>query len=611
VKKIFVTTSWDDGHKLDKKLADLLLRYNIKGTFYISPKNSEFKEADLLTGNEIIELSKNFEIGGHTLTHPVLSRLEDDVSKSEIIEGKKYLENLTGKEVTSFCYPRGDFSNTHIKILKEAGFRLARTVKRFSFNAGSNLYQIPTTIHAYKHKSDVYSILKLVGFKKFIKAYQNWDYFAIELFESIKKTGGVFHLWGHSWEIESNNDWERLENVLKHISNVENVEYIDNSQLSDLCKVKVAIITPYFPPEGGGLERYALEVSKRLSKNNNLDVFVITSTKCKNNNIEEDVIDGIKIYKLNSDFKISNTPFSFKWFWKIYRIFKLEKPDLINIHMPVPGIGDVAALVAGIKPVVVTYHSGSMRKISSKLNCMVLLYEKILLHLVLKRANKIICSSEYVSKNFLNRYDYKNTVITPGVNFEMFSPSNDLKTDLPTILFVAGLNKSEQHKGLKNLLISIVNIKNSFPNIKLVVVGDGDMREDYEFFVKKNGISGNVDFVGRKLEAELANEYKKAHIFVQPSSNESFSMVVLEAMASGLPVIAINVGGTKNMIDDNQNGYILSNNSPELISEKIISLLNDKNLASKFGENGRQKIIKNFDWQTKSEETSNVIKKLV
>jgi glycosyltransferase involved in cell wall biosynthesis len=88
-------------------------------------------------------------------------------------------------------------------------------------------------------------------------------------------------------------------------------------------------------------------------------------------------------------------------------------------------------------------------------------------------------------------------------------------------------------------------------------------------------------------------------------------MVVLEAMASGLPVIAINVGGTKNMIDDNQNGYILSNNSPELISEKIISLLNDKNLASKFGENGRQKIIKNFDWQTKSEETSNVIKKLV
>ena len=93
-KQIIVTTSWDDGHKLDLKLAKLLKKYGIRGTFYISPKNREFREEDLLSDEEIIKLDRDFEIGAHTMTHPRLTKISEREAFNEIIDSKKYLENL-------------------------------------------------------------------------------------------------------------------------------------------------------------------------------------------------------------------------------------------------------------------------------------------------------------------------------------------------------------------------------------------------------------------------------------------------------------------------------------------------------------------------------------
>src|SRR5207237_6708341 len=72
-KMIYVTTSWDDGHKLDVRLAALLKKYGIKGTFYICPQDQEFKDEDLLSPQDILSISQDFEIGGHTITHPHLT----------------------------------------------------------------------------------------------------------------------------------------------------------------------------------------------------------------------------------------------------------------------------------------------------------------------------------------------------------------------------------------------------------------------------------------------------------------------------------------------------------------------------------------------------------
>ena len=102
MKKIRVTTSWDDGLLLDRKIADLLLKFGLKGTFYVSPNNREFPKNKLLTRTDIVSLSKNFEIGAHTLTHPALTEINADEAKKEIIKSKRYLEKITKKNIKSF-----------------------------------------------------------------------------------------------------------------------------------------------------------------------------------------------------------------------------------------------------------------------------------------------------------------------------------------------------------------------------------------------------------------------------------------------------------------------------------------------------------------------------
>jgi peptidoglycan/xylan/chitin deacetylase (PgdA/CDA1 family) len=231
-KQIIVTTSWDDGHKLDLKLAKLLKKYGMRGTFYISLKNREFKEEDLLSDEEIIELNRDFEIGAHTMTHPILTTINEKQAFNEIIESKKYLENLIKKKVNCFCYPGGKYNNKIKELVKEAGFIGGRTIKRYCFKCPSDPLIYGTTIQTYNNISD---ILKILRFSKFnpLKFYENlnWEHRAKRMFDYVLKYGGMYHLWGHSWEIEKNHYWHKLEDLLAYISNRQNLKYLTNSEV--------------------------------------------------------------------------------------------------------------------------------------------------------------------------------------------------------------------------------------------------------------------------------------------------------------------------------------------------------------------------------------------
>lgn len=229
--KAFVTTSWDDGHKLDLKVAELLKKYQMQGTFYIAPHNHELKEEDRLDTNEIKTLGKTFEIGAHTMTHRSLTELDDAEAQREIVESKVFLESILSKEVRSFCYPRGSYHKEHVAMVEGAGFTYARTVKRFATHADpASVFEARTSVHTYDHWSDVWGVLVLARFnlRIFFTLYRKWDRIATALFDQTLEQGGVFHLWGHSWELRDHDDWERFERVLQHISARDGVHYVSN-----------------------------------------------------------------------------------------------------------------------------------------------------------------------------------------------------------------------------------------------------------------------------------------------------------------------------------------------------------------------------------------------
>ena len=235
-KNITVTTSWDDGHKLDLKLAKLLKKYGIKGTFYVSPNNREFKKEDLLTDAEIIQLSKDFEIGAHTMTHPNLTKISKEEAYKEILDSKIYLERLLGKEVKSFCYPGGYYDKRIEKLVSKSGFNFSRTTNQMVTKIQNNRISIDTTIQVFP--LSLWGVLGEIKFCLFNnislipKVLTNkWDEIAKNTFDYVSNNGGVFHLWGHSWMIEKYNDWNRLDDVLKYISN-RDVRYVLNSEVS-------------------------------------------------------------------------------------------------------------------------------------------------------------------------------------------------------------------------------------------------------------------------------------------------------------------------------------------------------------------------------------------
>lgn len=233
MKSIVLTTSWDDGHRSDLRLAQLLREYGLKATFYISPENQEFARCDLLTPQEIRDIGYDFEIGSHTLTHPNLPTISEKEAEREVVGSKNVLEQITGGAVNSFCYPRGAYTELHVELVKAAGYRYARTVRRYTFNV-NNPYEAGTSLHIYNHRSgfNLWRTARFVEFRP-IKAWRclEWGMLGRAMFDHVLEEGGIFHIWGHSWEIDKNNDWERLEDFFRYISAHPSVKYAANGEL--------------------------------------------------------------------------------------------------------------------------------------------------------------------------------------------------------------------------------------------------------------------------------------------------------------------------------------------------------------------------------------------
>jgi len=230
---VVVTTSWDDGHVLDLRLADMLVQHGIKGTFYVAPRDRELCEQDRLTDEQVRVLDEQFEIGAHTMSHRHLTALKPEDAWREVVESKAHLERVVGHSVTSFCYPAGKHKKRHAQMARDAGFALARTVRRFVCRAPKDPFEMHTSVHTYDHWLDIWGVLVLARFnlKRFFPLYRHWDRQAIALFDRVHEQGGVFHLWGHSWEVDEHDDWQRLERVLAHIGGHRDVVYAENKDV--------------------------------------------------------------------------------------------------------------------------------------------------------------------------------------------------------------------------------------------------------------------------------------------------------------------------------------------------------------------------------------------
>lgn len=239
-----MTTSWDDGHPLDLRIAELLSRYGLNGTFYV-PRDVSWAR---MKENEIRELSSRFELGGHTLDHVLLDRIADDEAEEQLSGSRRWLEDVTGKPCQVFCFPGGEYRLPQLSLVREAGYRAARTTELLSMDLPqrvSGLVVVPTTVQAFPHSPLAYgrnaikrwSVQRLLGTRALLCG-RDWLKLAQNLLNETLSHGGVFHLWGHSWEIEREGQWERLEALLA-VMEAQRQRFISvtNLELCAICSI--------------------------------------------------------------------------------------------------------------------------------------------------------------------------------------------------------------------------------------------------------------------------------------------------------------------------------------------------------------------------------------
>ena len=207
--KIKLSASFDDGSMYDLRMADLMYRHSIPTTFYIPVNYIKYltaKGIPAIPRELLMTIAENFEIGSHGVNHELLTRVDEDTQDFEIAESKRELERIFNRRITKFCYPRGYYTTDIREKVREL-YNEARTVRVGEITPADDPLERHTTVH--------------VGLDR--KEYgTDWlTYAKNKVDEAIDRAmkGEVtdYHFWGHSSEVEKNEAWDGLIDLLEYI----------------------------------------------------------------------------------------------------------------------------------------------------------------------------------------------------------------------------------------------------------------------------------------------------------------------------------------------------------------------------------------------------------
>lgn len=359
-----------------------------------------------------------------------------------------------------------------------------------------------------------------------------------------------------------------------------------------MAKMRIMQTPARFYPFYGGVEKYVLELSKKLVRLGN----EVTVACADEPHAESEDVQGIKVIRLPYITKVANTNITLRLFRTLIR----ENFDVVHTHIPTPWSADISALASMLKrkPLCVTYHNDLTGK---GVNSVIAhLYNSTLLHLVLWRATTIVVTqpkyTEYSSH--LKLHKGKIVIIPPGVTEPIHSGGLERKTDC--VFFMSVLDKHHDYKGLEVLLRAMTKVRTKRPNAKLLIGGGGESICKYELLAERLGIIDSVEFLGTLSDQELADTYRASSIFVLPSLNklEGFGIVALEALSFGTPVITTHVAGSSEFISRNRAGLIVPPADINALSNAILNLLEDRGEARLMGERGAVAVSQEFSWDS-------------
>lgn len=277
----------------------------------------------------------------------------------------------------------------------------------------------------------------------------------------------------------------------------------------------------------------------------------------------------------------------FRFIFKLRRLIKLAVPDLVHLHSSKAGLlGRFSSLRTGI-PVVFTAHGWSFAEGIPKKNRVI--YSFLERH-TSKLLNRIITVSQHdkdLALSFRICAASKIDVIHNGTPESTLPVLNEPNNSLLKIIMVARFSKQKDHK---TLLLALSKLKHL--DWQLDLVGKGGLFDYFVDLAKELGLSERVNFLGERNDIDSL--LMKSDIFCLISNWEGFPISIVEAMRLGLPIIASDVGGVNESVEDNVNGFLIPRNNEAVLEKRMEEVINNCQLRKEFGNHSLDKFNRYF-----------------
>lgn len=364
--------------------------------------------------------------------------------------------------------------------------------------------------------------------------------------------------------------------------------------------MKICLVSPYDYTHPGGVSEHVRHLAVQLRRRGHAVTVMAPSAALDDDHGIPGYVRIGRSTPLPGNGSVARVALSFHLVRRVRRILDAEAFDVVHYHEPLLPALPITVLRFHRGANVGTFHAFARRNLGYY-------YGRPFLKRYFRRLHSLIAVS-VPARDFVSRYfpgDYH--VVPNGIDLDRFRPElpplPELRTPgMRTILFVGRL---EQRKGLPVLLDAYAQLRRHRHDVRLVVVGEGAMRRGYERYVQAERIP-DVRFCGHVESEVLPRCYTSADIFCSPAlRGESFGIVLLEAMASGIAVVASAIDGFRHLVSDDVDGLLVPPGDPEALAATLHALLDDDDRRRRLAAAGRR-TAQRYDWRRVVDEVLDV-----
>ncbi|WP_336339248.1 glycosyltransferase family 4 protein [Haloarcula brevis] len=361
--------------------------------------------------------------------------------------------------------------------------------------------------------------------------------------------------------------------------------------------MKICILSKMFPPGIGGAETYAYELADGLGqRGHEVDVY---TQWVDDPNEEIDIHENVTVHRITKARKKLVTFETLYFSFKARRTIDFSQYDIVHGTLTPASTILVTPFNDIEPPVVLTGHGtsiGETKSVALETPADYLLkfffypMNVVMDYLAGRYADGIISISDHAQEELIRRYGFsekKVQMIPHGVNTDKFQPQEEthpaVSPEKTTLLYVGRIGP---RKGIDLALKSLSEIKDA--EIEFLIAGTGRHKDHLEETAESLDVAEQTRFLGYVSEDELPELYSSADVFVLPSLYEGFGLVLLEAMASGTPVIGTDVGGIPTAVDDGTTGLLVNRNVPSLTTA-INRIVQNEDYRKELSQNAIEK----------------------